>query len=155
MPQKAQGLYDYLNWRGDLPFESVPLCEVDNLIFSLLTYIDFSSVVPLEFPADKKAAPLLSVTRSYLRSQNGVIKSLGLIIPKETVTLLARASKTARFGLTKPICFVNRICDEELDAYVCDVNLDQDEMMDFLGRNTQSCPYYRYYDEYKSVHKQI
>ena len=45
--------------------------------------------------------------------------------------------------------------DEELDAYVCDVNLDQDEMMDFLGRNTQSCPYYRYYDEYKSVHKQI
>ena len=113
MPQKAQGLYDYLNWRGDLPFESVPLCEVDNLIFSLLTYIDFSSVVPLEFPADKKAAPLLSVTRSYLRSQNGVIKSLGLIIPKETVTLLARASKTARFGLTKPICFVNRICDEE------------------------------------------
>ena len=45
--------------------------------------------------------------------------------------------------------------DEELDAYVCDVNLDQDEMVDFLGRNTRSCPYYRYYDEYKSVHKQI
>ena len=45
--------------------------------------------------------------------------------------------------------------DEELDAYVCDVNLDQDEMMDFLGRNTATCPYYRYYDEYKSVHKQI
>lgn len=45
--------------------------------------------------------------------------------------------------------------DEELDAYVCDVNLDQDEMVDFLGRNTGSCPYYRYYDEYKSVHKQI
>lgn len=45
--------------------------------------------------------------------------------------------------------------DEELDAYVCDVNLDQDEMMDFLGSNTSTCPYYRYYDEYKSVHKQI
>ena len=45
--------------------------------------------------------------------------------------------------------------DEELDAYVCDVNLDQDEMVDFLGRSTASCPYYRYYDEYKSVHKQI
>ena len=45
--------------------------------------------------------------------------------------------------------------DEELDAYVCDVNLDEDEMVDFLGRSTQSCPYYRYYDEYKSVHKQI
>lgn len=45
--------------------------------------------------------------------------------------------------------------DEELDAYVCDVRLDEDEMGDFLGRNTGSCPYYRFYDEYKSVHKQI
>lgn len=45
--------------------------------------------------------------------------------------------------------------DEELDAYVCDMRLDEDEMADFLGRNTGSCPYYRFYDEYKSVHKQI
>ena len=45
--------------------------------------------------------------------------------------------------------------DEELDAYVCDLRLDEDEMVDFLGRNTKSCPYYRFYDEYKSVHKQI
>lgn len=45
--------------------------------------------------------------------------------------------------------------DEELDAYVCDMRLDEDEMVNFLGKNTKSCPYYRYYDEYKSVHKQI
>lgn len=45
--------------------------------------------------------------------------------------------------------------DEYLDAYVCVQCLDQDEMADFLGRNTNSCPYYRFYDEYKSVHKQI
>lgn len=45
--------------------------------------------------------------------------------------------------------------DEYLDAYVCDIRLDEDEMADFLGRNTGSCPYYRYYDEYKSVHKQV
>ena len=45
--------------------------------------------------------------------------------------------------------------DEEYDAYVCCMSLDEDEMADFLGRNTGSCPYYRFYDEYKSVHKQI
>ena len=45
--------------------------------------------------------------------------------------------------------------DEYVDAYCCRVNLDEDEMGDFLGRNTRGCPYYRYYDEYKSVHKQI
>lgn len=45
--------------------------------------------------------------------------------------------------------------DEYLDAYVCDMRLDEDEMADFIGRNTRSCPYYRFHDEYKSVHKQI
>ncbi len=45
--------------------------------------------------------------------------------------------------------------DEEWDEYVCNISLDEDEMVDFLGRNTNHCPYYRYYDEYKSVHKQI
>ncbi len=45
--------------------------------------------------------------------------------------------------------------DEELDAYVCDLSLDEDEMVSFLLGNTARCPYYRYYDEYKSVHKQI
>ena len=45
--------------------------------------------------------------------------------------------------------------DEELDAYVCQVNLDEDEMISFIAGNTGRCPYYRYYDEYKSVHKQI
>ncbi len=45
--------------------------------------------------------------------------------------------------------------DEELDAYVCDLSLDEDEMIAFLAGNTARCPYFRYYDEYKSVHKQI
>lgn len=45
--------------------------------------------------------------------------------------------------------------DEEYGENVCSVKLDEDEMYDFLRGNTKSCPYYRYYDEYKSVHKQI
>ena len=44
--------------------------------------------------------------------------------------------------------------DEEYGENVCNISLDEDEMLDFLGRNTQSCTYYRYYDEYKSVQKQ-
>ena len=45
--------------------------------------------------------------------------------------------------------------DEYLDSYTCSLSLDEDEMGDFLGLNTKGCPYYRYYDEYKSVNKQI
>ena len=45
--------------------------------------------------------------------------------------------------------------DEMTDTYGCNLNLDEDDMVDFLGGRTRECPYYRYYDEYKSVHKQI
>ena len=45
--------------------------------------------------------------------------------------------------------------DEYNDEYSCTVKLDEDEMYGFLTGRTRSCPYYRFYDEYKSVHKQI
>ena len=44
--------------------------------------------------------------------------------------------------------------DEEWDEYVCRVDLDEDEMIRFLYGTNASCPYYKFYDEYKSVQKQ-
>ena len=65
MPQKKQKqyeIYDYLNWRGDLSYENVPLCEVDNLIFSLISYVDFDTVVPERFP-ESRPNVMLNVTK--------------------------------------------------------------------------------------------
>ena len=45
--------------------------------------------------------------------------------------------------------------DEDYDCYCCQMNLDEDEMVQFLSGHTRACPYYRFYDEYKSVQKQI
>lgn len=39
-------ILDYLDWRGDITFEQSPLNEVDALILSLLSYADFSGIVP-------------------------------------------------------------------------------------------------------------
>ena len=39
--------------------------------------------------------------------------------------------------------------DEDADAYVCNVGLDEDEMVRFVAGQTKNCHYYRYYDEYK------
>ncbi len=44
--------------------------------------------------------------------------------------------------------------DDESEQYVCDVNLDEDEMMHFLSFQTQNCPYFNPYNEYKVVEKQ-
>ena len=44
--------------------------------------------------------------------------------------------------------------DEDYDEHICKINLDEDEYLKFLTKNTNGCPYYKYYDEYKSVQKQ-
>lgn len=44
--------------------------------------------------------------------------------------------------------------DDWLEDYVCTQDLDEDEMARYLAGRFQSCPYYRFYDEYKSVQKQ-
>ena len=38
-------MFDYLNWRGDLPFSQCPLNPVDALIFSTLAYIQFGEPI--------------------------------------------------------------------------------------------------------------
>lgn len=45
--------------------------------------------------------------------------------------------------------------DERTDTFCCQKNLDQDEMGCFLAGAVRDCPYFRFYDEYKSVQRQI
>ena len=44
--------------------------------------------------------------------------------------------------------------DEEFDCYVCDMDLDEDEMRLFIQNRFSDCPYYRPGDEYTIVRKQ-
>ena len=44
--------------------------------------------------------------------------------------------------------------DEELGTEVCQMPMDQDEMSDWLSMEEKRCPYFRFYDEYKSVQRQ-
>lgn len=47
------------------------------------------------------------------------------------------------------------VYDEEYEAYVCDVSLDEDEMSRLLSDAHYSCPYYKYGDEYSVVRRQM
>ena len=49
----------------------------------------------------------------------------------------------------------NYFYDDEYKCYVCDVNLDEDEMERFMTQPSFECPYYRNGDEYLVVRKQI
>lgn len=43
--------------------------------------------------------------------------------------------------------------DDDYEEYVCIMNMDEDEAVRFYGGH-DSCPYFRFYDEYKIVQKQ-
>ncbi len=42
-------IFDYLTWRGDLTFSQAPANELDHVIFTQLSYLDFSDYVPVNF----------------------------------------------------------------------------------------------------------
>ena len=44
--------------------------------------------------------------------------------------------------------------DEYAEDYACQMSLDEDEAERFARRQTTSCPYYKFYNEYKFVQKQ-
>ena len=53
-------VFAYLDWRGDIPFSSLWINDVDTLIFSALAYVHYDGVVT-EDP--RFAAPLRTVAR--------------------------------------------------------------------------------------------
>ena len=44
--------------------------------------------------------------------------------------------------------------DDEMQDYVCNIDLDEDEVYRFESYRDVVCHYYKFYDEYKSVQKQ-
>lgn len=50
---------------------------------------------------------------------------------------------------------VNYVYDEDWECYVCDMNLDEDDMVRFLTDTFKDCPYYRSDNEYEVVRHQM
>ncbi len=101
---------DYLDWRGDITFSEVGLNEVDSLILSMISYVDFGGIVPEEHVTN--SVQLLAATRKYLRAHKGEVPYIGAIIPPDIIAFLAKASKTKRFGNIRMTGYVNDVDTE-------------------------------------------
>ena len=92
-------LFDYLDWRGDLTFGNAPLCPVDALVFSVLSYLRLEPYIG----GDPHAEPvrLADAAAAFLASDT----------PSQHREFLARVAKTARFGQLRVFA-----AQQELDA---------------------------------------
>lgn len=88
-------LFDYIAWRGDLPFAVSPFNEVDNLIYSMLSVMDYSSVVSPSVVG--MPVKLSDAWKKYSeRYPNG--EYFGQIFPEVTADVLSKAAQSVRFG---------------------------------------------------------
>lgn len=102
-------LFDYLHWRGDLTFEQSPQNEVDLLIFSLLSYIDYSDYVPAGFSDGAGISLQAAANAFFAANPNPKKEDLGFLIPKEVFKLFRAAMETKRFRNVILCGFVNEI----------------------------------------------
>ena len=115
--RKFTNVFDYIDWRGDLSFESAPVCEVDGLIFSILSYVDYGGFVPSEIHGVRKPLALLTVTKRFLKSHSGSdVPAMGLILSKEIVKLLENGGLTLdeSVKLFEEGAKLSKFCNDEL-----------------------------------------
>jgi hypothetical protein len=123
-------IIDYLDWRGDLSFNQDPLNEVDNLIFSVLSYSDFSGVVPgldkpgsvtLQEAADRIGPAPHEVTTNLTRS---FFAALPL--------LLEKCAQTERFANLELSHYIDRIEFAKAEQFSA-VVFSLDEQLHFIA----------------------
>lgn len=106
-------ILDYIDWRGDLRFAEAPFCEVDNLIFSWLAYVDFGGVLSGDGPA--QSIPLAEAGRRYAATHDPAEMEDSGCITRTSILLLHRMAQSRRYA------------DVQLWGYVCRRDRDQVE----------------------------
>lgn len=99
-------LFDYLHWRGDLPFSQNPPNNVDALIFSALAYIRFGGMVEQhpDLPVSLRDAAEYFFTLPDYEDRIRV---------KNDLDLLQAAAQSRRFGETQLYHYQDILLQEE------------------------------------------
>ena len=104
-------ILDYLEMRGDLTFAERPFNEVDNLIFSVLAYLDMHDIVPEEFVFD---VSLRKLCKRYL--ELGYDQSYIVNNPK---ILLRKIVSCKRFERVRVGGYSHHVSQDEQVQFSC------------------------------------
>lgn len=109
-------IFDYLDWRADLPLTADPFNDVDNLILAELTYTDFSGLVD----DSGECARLTDVQAGYFadRSRDEIRRSSNVLA--RTCLLMDGMVTGARFSDVRMSDYYN-IVDDDKDMQMCAV----------------------------------
>ena len=97
-------LFDYLKWRGDISVCHSRFNEIDALILSEISYLDFKGLAPRDFNGH---VTLGELSDAFFADTKRSSRSLGLIIPKSVYDIFKNAANTRRFSEMKVLSFVS------------------------------------------------
>lgn len=103
------GLFDYLDWRGDLTLEEAEFNEVDSLILAWLSYVALDGIVPEEC-SETNTITIGEAAERFLRTHDAekILREV-VSFTKTSVSLLRRLAECPRFRELRLTGFVNRI----------------------------------------------
>lgn len=114
-------ILDYIAWRGDLTLTQDSFNEVDSLILSTLSYVDFELTgLTLDFT---HAVTIKEAGEAFMRLHADEKIRPGRIVPARIFELFDVMSRSPRYQGMKLSCYVNQI-DEEEEKQFCAVTID-------------------------------
>jgi hypothetical protein len=108
-------IFDYLEWRGDLSFERDGFNEVDNLILSVLAYVEYEGLVDGEI--DGHRTILSKVAEYYQTHKFGSPAFYDNPFFNQIPDLLQKTAAAARFHDIELSGYVNQIDDENSNQF--------------------------------------
>jgi len=123
-------MLDYCKWRGDLSFSQDPFNEVDNLLFSQISYIEYSELVPSEKSLTIKEASDLFFSKHTIEE----VKQEKTFYGRSPLVLKAMA-ETRRFSdcrIYNFISILHKKSSEQFAAIMIDLP-DKSTVISFRG----------------------
>ena len=94
-----RNMIEYLRWRGDVTFDSLPLCEVDYLVFAQLAYLPYDGIAEDDFYRQKNLGSVCEIVLKRL--SEGQENTLMLF--DDNMTFIKEIIKSPRFAEI-PLC---------------------------------------------------
>jgi len=121
------GLFDYLDWRGDLTLEEAEFNEVDSMILAWLSYVALDGIVPEEC-SETAAITIEEASEQFVKTHDvdKILKET-VSFTKSSVLMLQKLALCRRFRSMKLAGFVNHI-DYKKETQFCAMTV-------LLGKN--------------------
>lgn len=103
-------ILDYIDWRGDLTLKASPFNEIDNLILTQFSFVNWEGIA--EGKKRRETITLREAAALCFKDEDSRASGLGVLIPDEIPVLLEKAAKSERFGNMRLLRFES-VIDEE------------------------------------------